>query len=102
MKKLLICLLLLLMLSISLIGCKKENEEVNVQKYFESRGYSIVTVTYSVGETKKQVYGYIKQEQINEYLNNTLSGKLQVFHPYEYNKSIIVDVTKISAIDVNQ
>lgn len=102
MKKL--CLMIILIfICVGLTGCggnKEIDKNKQYQQILEQQGYVYITV--DCGELITETIGYVEKEVISNYLNGSLSGKIQVLHPYEENKSILINVDAIKRIKVNQ
>ena len=92
------------LLLIALVGCgsKQETYSNGVPTYFlEPDGYVIAKVVtdHNFFETEG-VYGYIKDEDYQAYIDGNLTGNLVVKHPYEEEKEIAVSADDIDYINI--
>jgi hypothetical protein len=94
-------IILMLILTIILSGCLPK-EVIEVRNYYENKGYITCTVRFTAGNSTKGAYGYISPDIIDKFKQGEDINRIEVFHPYEKNKSVIVDGSKITAILVNQ
>jgi len=79
-------------------------ENTNIPTYFlEPEGCIIVKIDANDDSwlKDKYYYGYITIESYESFLNGNLTTPLVVKHPYEENKSVIVELDQIQSIQVN-
>lgn len=102
MKKILLSLLIILY-CFSVTGCEKQETYPNgVPTYFlEPEGYVIAEIRKTNATLLVSgYYGYISNENYNDYLNGTLSGAVIIKNPYTEGKQIVVYSENIESIEV--
>lgn len=94
-------LLLMMILSILLTGCDQETHKNGVPTYFiEPDGYVIAEIKCNnSGLFSKNYYGYISENDYDDFLAGDLKGALIVLHPHEYGKSVTVNSQSIISIN---
>lgn len=97
-------ILLMMILSILLTGCGQCNQETyenGIPTYFvEPDGYIIAEIKCdSNGLFLKNYYGYISENDYDDFLAGDLNGALIILHPYENSKSITVNSQSILSIN---
>lgn len=99
MKK--IILLITFLLIILLAGCSQETYENGVPTYFvEPDGYIIAEIKCDTnGLFLGNYYGYISENDYNDFLSGDLDGTLIILHPYENGKSITINSQSIISIN---
>ena len=94
-------ILLMMILSIILTGCSQETYDNGVPTYFvEPDGYIIAEIKCDTnGLFLKNYYGYISENDYDDFLAGNLNGALIILHPYENDKSITVNSQSILSIN---
>ena len=101
MKKIII--ILTMMISAILVGCAQVQETYDngVPTYFtEPDGYIIAEIKCDTsGLFLKNYYGYISENDYDDFVSGELNGALIVLHPYENGKSVTVNSNSILSIN---
>ena len=102
MKKNIIIIITILIVSLSGCGCVQETYDNGVPTYFlEPDGYVIAEVDLNDGEVFGSfLYGYISEDDYQSYLNGTLYNSLVVKNPYEEGKEMSTSVENINYIKI--
>ncbi len=94
-------ILFMIILSILLTGCSQETYENGVPTYFvEPDGYIIAEIKCDTnGLFLKGYYGYISENDYDDFLVGELDDALIILHPYENGKSITINSESILSIN---
>jgi hypothetical protein len=94
-------LILIIIVCLLFVGCDTEQEcySNGVPTYFlEPEGYTIAYIDCNGFLNGK--YGYISNDDYQDYLEGKLIGALTVLNPYETGKSVSVSFNDVESIEI--
>ena len=104
LKNKILIIALLFAMTFNIVGCTNVTYHENgVPSYFlEPEGYIIAKVEVENDSflLRSYKYGYILEEDYQDYLNGKTDGILIVKHPYEHEKEVTTSFGKIISIEI--